>query len=134
MEPGESTGQSYFRGNWVALPDNNALELQVDNYGPDLRKGLEAMHALQTSSNPLGVMVNPETFLAAWQVGATLTELHERSYTGEFAEGAASLPIGPSANRGQLRAISGTDAHFWSQSNHTIPQSIVERMMVSPAF
>jgi catechol-2,3-dioxygenase len=75
-------------------PDNNSLELQIDNYGPDLRKGLEAMHALQTSSNPLGVMVNPDTFLAAWQAGATLTELHERSYAGEFAEGAAPFPIG----------------------------------------
>lgn len=73
-------------------PDNNSIELQVDNYGPDLRKGLEAMRAIQTSSNPieaLGVMVNPETFLKAWQEGATLTELHERSYAGEFAEGAS---------------------------------------------
>lgn len=74
-------------------PDNNALELQIDNYGPDLRKGLEAMQALLTSSNPLGVMVNPETYLAAWQAGATLTELHERSYAGEFVEGAAPFPI-----------------------------------------
>jgi len=75
-------------------PDTNTLELQIDNYGPDLRKGLEALQALQTSSNPFGVMVNPETFLAAWQAGATLTELHERSYAGEFAEGAAPFPIG----------------------------------------
>ncbi|WP_240913333.1 MULTISPECIES: VOC family protein [Paenibacillus] len=77
-------------------PDNNALELQVDNYGPDLLKGLEAMRALQQCSNPveaLGVMVNPETFLKAWQEGATLTELHERSYAGEFAEGTPSIPI-----------------------------------------
>ncbi|MGY4760174.1 VOC family protein [Paenibacillus caseinilyticus] len=81
-------------------PDNNALELQVDNYGPDLRKGLEAMRALQTHSNPLealGVLVNPETFLKAWQEGATLTELHERSYAGEFVEGAPSFPIGRAA-------------------------------------
>jgi catechol 2,3-dioxygenase-like lactoylglutathione lyase family enzyme len=67
-------------------PDGNTLELQVDNYGPDLRKGLEAMHA---SSNPLGTMVNPETFLGAWQAGGTLAELYERSSAGEFVEGAA---------------------------------------------
>lgn len=73
-------------------PDNNTLELQIDNYGPDLRTGLETMRALQASPNPLGVMVNPETFLAAWQAGATLTELHERSYASEFAEGAAPFP------------------------------------------
>ena len=75
-------------------PDTNTVELQIDNYGPDLRKGLEAMQALQTGSNPLGALVNPETFLAAWQAGATLTELHERSYAGEFAEGAAPFPMG----------------------------------------
>jgi len=83
-------------------PDTNTLELQIDNYGPDLRKGLEALQALQTSSNPFGVMVNPETFLAAWQAGATLTELHERSYAGEFAEGAAPFPIGGPAH-GNIR-------------------------------
>ena len=84
-------------------PDGNTLELQIDNYGPDLRKGLESMYALQTSSNPLGVMVNPETFLVAWQAGATLAELHERSYGGEFAEGAAPFPIGGPAH-GNIRS------------------------------
>ena len=74
-------------------PDANTLELQIDNYGPDLRKGLEAMQALQTGPNPFGSLVNPETFLAAWQAGATLKELHERSHAGEFAEGAAPFPI-----------------------------------------
>lgn len=80
-------------------PDNNTLELLVDNYGPDLRKGQEALRAFQTSSNPPVVMINPETYLAAWQAGATLTELHERSYAGEFAEGAPSFSSG------------GTNAH-----------------------
>lgn len=70
-------------------PDGNTLELQFDNYGPDWGKGLAAMYALQTNATPLEVMVNPETFLAAWQAGATLAELHERSYAGEFVEGAA---------------------------------------------
>ncbi len=78
-------------------PDGNALELQIDNYGPDLRKGLEAIYALQTSSNQLGIMVNPETFLVAWQAGATLAELHERSYAGGFVEGAAPFPTGEQA-------------------------------------
>lgn len=40
----------------------------------------------------LGVMVSPETHLAAWQAGATLTELHERSYAGKFSEGAPQFP------------------------------------------
>jgi catechol-2,3-dioxygenase len=74
-------------------PDHNMLELLVDSYGPDLRKGMEAMRALQTSSNPIGVTVNPETFLRAWQAGATLAELHERSHAGEFAGGVAPFPI-----------------------------------------
>lgn len=72
-------------------PDNNALELRVDNYGPDMRKGLEALRSFQNNNDvmkALGVMVNPDTYLSAWQEGATLEELHEWSYAGEFAEGA----------------------------------------------
>ena len=70
------------------------LELLVDHYGSDLRKGQEVLHAFQASSYPPVVMINPETYLAAWQAGATLMELHERSYVGEFAEGAPSFSSG----------------------------------------
>jgi len=31
--------------------------------------------------------------VAAWQQGASLWELHERSYAGEFVEGAAMIAI-----------------------------------------
>lgn len=73
-------------------PDGNSIELQIDNFGSDPRKSLEAMQALQASPNPFGSVVNLETYLAAWQAGATLAELHERAYQGEFAEGAEPLP------------------------------------------
>ena len=32
-------------------------------------------------------------YVAAWQQGASLWELHERSYAGEFVEGAAMIAI-----------------------------------------
>ena len=75
-------------------PDNNMLEFLVDLYPSDLYKGQEVLHAFQASSYPPVVMINPETYLAAWQAGATLMELHERSYAGEFAEGAPSFSSG----------------------------------------
>jgi catechol 2,3-dioxygenase-like lactoylglutathione lyase family enzyme len=66
-------------------PDRNVIELQIDNFGPDPRKSLEVMYALQSSPNPLGVILNPETYLAAWQAGATLAQLHQRPYAKERA-------------------------------------------------
>lgn len=75
-------------------PDNNMLGFLVDLYGSDLRKGQEVMRAFKGSPYPPVVMINPETYLAAWQAGATLLELHERSYAGAFVEGAPSLPSG----------------------------------------
>jgi hypothetical protein len=44
-------------------------------------------------ANPIGVPINPESYAAAWQKGASLQEMHERSYAGEFAEGAAMIAI-----------------------------------------
>jgi catechol 2,3-dioxygenase-like lactoylglutathione lyase family enzyme len=70
-------------------PDRNSIELQVDNVGPDPDKRLEFLRALH--SNPAGMPINPERYLAAWQAGATQKELHERSYAGEFVEGTPPL-------------------------------------------
>ena len=51
------------------------------------------MHTPAFLANPIGVPINPESYVAAWQQGASLPELHERSYAGEFAEGAAMFAI-----------------------------------------
>ena len=74
-------------------PDGNYIELQVDNFGLDPSKSTEFMHTAPFLANPIGVPINPETYVAAWQEGANLTAMHERSYAGEFVEGAAPITI-----------------------------------------
>jgi hypothetical protein len=51
------------------------------------------MHTPAFLANPIGVPINPESYLAAWQKGASMQEMHERSYAGEFAEGATMPAI-----------------------------------------
>jgi hypothetical protein len=70
-------------------PDGNYVELQVDNFGLDPAKSTAFMHTPAFLDNPIGVPINPESYLAAWQTGVSLEELHERSYAGEFTEGAS---------------------------------------------
>ena len=74
-------------------PDGNYIELQVDNFGPDPAVSTAFMHTPAFLANPIGVPIHPERYVAAWQAGASLNELHERSYAGEFAEGAAMVEI-----------------------------------------
>ncbi len=74
-------------------PDGNYVELQVDNFGPDPAVSTAFMHTPAFLANPIGVPINPESYVVAWQKGASLPEMHERSYAGEFAEGAAMIVI-----------------------------------------
>jgi catechol 2,3-dioxygenase-like lactoylglutathione lyase family enzyme len=74
-------------------PDGNYIELQVDNFGLDPAVSTAFMHTPAFLANPIGVPINSESYVAAWQQGASLPELHERSYAGEFAEGAAMMAI-----------------------------------------
>lgn len=71
-------------------PDNNRVELLVDNFTAKTPEELNEImsHALQNKP------INPETYLAAWQQGATQKELYEQSLAGAFAEGAHQLPGG----------------------------------------
>jgi len=74
-------------------PDGNYVEMQVDNFGLDPAVSTAFMHTPAFLANPIGVPINPESYVAAWQQGASLWELHERSYAGEFVEGAAMIAI-----------------------------------------
>jgi catechol 2,3-dioxygenase-like lactoylglutathione lyase family enzyme len=68
-------------------PDGNYIEMLVDNFGPDPILSTAFMHSSAFHANPIGVPINVEDYTEAWQNGATLAELHERSYAGEFSEG-----------------------------------------------
>ncbi len=74
-------------------PDGNYVEMQVDNFGLDPAVSTAFMHTPAFLANPIGVPINPESYVAAWQQGASLWELHERSYAGEFVEGAAMIAV-----------------------------------------
>jgi 2-polyprenyl-6-methoxyphenol hydroxylase-like FAD-dependent oxidoreductase/catechol 2,3-dioxygenase-like lactoylglutathione lyase family enzyme len=74
-------------------PDGNYIELQVDNFGPDPAVSTAFMHTPAFLGNPIGVPINPDSYVAAWRQGASLPEMHERSYAGEFAGGAAVVAI-----------------------------------------
>lgn len=74
-------------------PDGNYIELQVDNFGLDPAQSTAFMHTPAFLANPIGVPINPESYVAAWRAGAALPELHARSYAGEFAEGATTPTI-----------------------------------------
>jgi catechol-2,3-dioxygenase len=66
-------------------PDQNTVELNVNNYGNEWT-ATEQMKALPSSSErPMWVEVDPDKMIAARKVGASPWELHERALAGEFA-------------------------------------------------
>jgi catechol-2,3-dioxygenase len=69
-------------------PDGNSIELQSDNFGGDWDASGEWMRtAPEFRANPIGVNVDPDALVAAWKNGADSSELHRRSYSGEFDPG-----------------------------------------------
>jgi hypothetical protein len=73
---------------YYADPDQNSVELQVDNFG-DWSHSTEFMRsAAEFAANPIGVAVNPDLMVSAWSQGASLSELHRRAYAGAFSSAA----------------------------------------------
>jgi catechol 2,3-dioxygenase len=65
-------------------PDGNSVELQHDNFG-DWEKSREWMRSSpQMVANPIGVPVDPEKMIEARKAGASVEEIHERAYAGEW--------------------------------------------------
>lgn len=84
-------------------PDNNIIELEIDNFATDPDKGLEFMadinrHPEILFSHPdvMFMPINPKSYVKAWKEGATQSELHQRSYEGEFVKDAQNQPLPPS--------------------------------------
>jgi catechol-2,3-dioxygenase len=76
-------------------PDENVVELQVDNFG-DWERSAEWMRTSpQFSANPIGVFFDPDRVLEAHRAGAPFRDLQRRTYAGEFLpEPLPSLRIG----------------------------------------
>jgi catechol 2,3-dioxygenase len=64
-------------------PDGNSVELQVDNYG-DWRTSARFFETPEFADDPYGPGIDPEAMIAAREAGASRSELHVRSYAGEF--------------------------------------------------
>lgn len=65
-------------------PDQNAVELQVDNFG-DWSKSKEWMRSSDAfRANPIGVLIDPEKLLKARAEGMAFPEIHRRAMNQEF--------------------------------------------------
>jgi catechol 2,3-dioxygenase len=69
---------------YYADPDGNSVELQADNFG-DWQKSTEFMRtAPEFAADPIGVHIDPDRLATARDAGASLEEIHQRAYAGEF--------------------------------------------------
>ena len=65
-------------------PDGNSVELQIDNFG-DWQKSKEFMKSSpKFDDNPLGAFFDPQKMLEARRAGASIEEIHHRTYAGEW--------------------------------------------------
>jgi catechol 2,3-dioxygenase len=66
-------------------PDQNSVELNVNNYGNEWTATEHMRTAPQFGERPMRVQIDPEKIIAARKAGASPWELHERAFAREFA-------------------------------------------------
>ncbi len=70
-------------------PDGNSVELQCDELG-DWATSKDYMRTSEVfADNPIGVSVDPDLVVAAYDEGAAAPEIHERAMRGGFAPSSA---------------------------------------------
>jgi len=62
-------------------PDQNIVELNVNNYGNDWT----ATEHIKNSQSMAPADIDPEKLIAAYKTGASLWDLHERALSGQFS-------------------------------------------------
>jgi catechol 2,3-dioxygenase len=72
-------------GFYYADPDQNSVELNVNNYGNEWTATEHMKAASSSPERPRRVFLDPEKLLAARKAGASPWELHERAFAEEFA-------------------------------------------------
>ena len=70
---------------YYADPDGNSVELNVDNFGNPWTSSQYIRTSPEFARNPLGVFVDPDKMIAAYELGASQWDLHVRARAGEFA-------------------------------------------------
>ncbi len=68
-------------------PDGNMVELLCDAFGDHAKSKHVILTSEAVRANPAGMPVDPNLLLKARQDGASIDELYERSYGGEFKPG-----------------------------------------------
>jgi catechol 2,3-dioxygenase len=84
IEPHATLDHGMTTSFYYVDPDGNSLELQYDNFG-GWEESKEWMRTSpQMAANPIGVPVDPEKMIEACKAGASVEEIHERAYAGEW--------------------------------------------------
>jgi catechol 2,3-dioxygenase len=68
-----------------ADPDQNSVELNVNNYGNEWTATEHIKTSPSFAARPMGAYVDPDKMIAARKAGASPWELHERAFSGGFA-------------------------------------------------
>jgi catechol 2,3-dioxygenase len=66
-------------------PDRNSVELNVSNYAETWASIEHIQNSPEFACRPLGVDIDPEKLVAAYETGASPWELHKRAWNGDFA-------------------------------------------------
>jgi catechol 2,3-dioxygenase-like lactoylglutathione lyase family enzyme len=72
-------------GFYYTDPDQNSVELNVNNYGNEWTATEHMRTATLSTGRPRRMFVDPEKMYAARKAGASPWELHERAFASEFA-------------------------------------------------
>jgi catechol 2,3-dioxygenase len=97
IEPHASLDHGLTTSFYYQDPDGNSVELQSDNFGSWAESSEWMRTSPQFVANPIGMPVDPAQLLAAYQAGASSTEVHRRAYSGEFQPAAPQdlrIPMG----------------------------------------
>ena len=92
IEPVLTADHGATTGFYYEDPDRNSVELLADNFG-DSKKSTEYLRtSSEFAANPMGAYVDPDAMIAARAAGASVEELHQRAYAGDFPP---SKPMDP---------------------------------------
>jgi catechol 2,3-dioxygenase len=69
---------------YYADPDQNSVELNVNNYGNEWTATEHIKTSTSFAARPMGTYIDPDKMIAARKAGASPWELHERAFAGEF--------------------------------------------------
>ena len=84
IEPDACLNHGLTTSIYYSDPDQNMVELQVDNFGDWERSSQWMRNAPEFRANPIGVFFDPDMMLAAHNCGASFSQILEASYAGKY--------------------------------------------------